>query len=1456
MGFVNYLALSGLVAIPIIVIMYLLKQKAKEQKVPSLYLWKRASEISLAQKPWQKLKRNLLMFLQILIAFLITMALANPYFTNQKQMQNYIFVLDNSLSMQATDVLPNRFEAAREEVLNIISTARSGSKFSIIESSTQARIVCSYVEKGEALEKLGDISVTSFGNDDEKTRNLVSILKTQTQAKVIVVSDRNILDDVETIAIGNSKNNVAITMLSHLVESDRIISLAKVENFGDRKQTCEVGLYADGVLQEIKEAELLPNQTRDVFFTNVNKDAEILNAKLLQNDFLEKDNTAFDVVNRIEKKKVVLVSDGNIFLEKALSLLKSIELYKAAPSEVDTLSGFYLYIYDGITPKKSPTDGNLLVINPPIENSIIKVLGESQLTGISKTDKTLFEFIDEFDFAISKSKTFEATDGAVTHVSGDEQPIMVSLERNQQKIMAVGFDLHNTDLPLKKEFPIFMYNIISWFVPEQANANVKNFVGQPIELNILPNASEVSILYPMPSDKLEQLNLPVHVYSDANEQGIYSIIQRIGEETKINKFAVNLEPQEFDISVSAQSTSAMSEETRVGFAKSGLRIFLIVLILLIIFGEWWVFSGGKILKQRTPFVVMRAIVIFVLILSMFGFSIKSFADTTTTMIVMDISDSADIAKAQQFVLELEENRTDKDLAGLIVFGKKAVIDSLPQAKPIQNFTSKADATATNIEEALLVADGLIPSDSKKRILLISDGRENIGDSKKTAKLLQEQNTVVDVYYTPKILENEVQLKQIKVPKRIKSGSAYNIEVTAQSLKDTFGELQIFKNDVMVFHEEVKLVRGENNFTFSDKADIEGGVVYRAVIMASSDSSKDNNISYAYSNVSGRAKVLIIENEDAGRELENIFGGVDVVRINSNSAPTSIQEYNKYDAVILADMPIDALPTQVPLILNSYVKDLGGGLLVFGGENSFMLGGYLETPIEEMLPVDMELKDKSKTPDLGMIICLDRSGSMSGAQYGIQKLAMAKESVIRSLETLNEKDRFGVIAFDDTNNWISEFMKVEKNRKAIENRIAGITLGGGTSILPSLDLAVETLQGASSKIKHIILLTDGQAEQQGYMSIIDRMKDSQITLSTVAVGSDADTNLLQSLAKQGDGRYYFVNEFSDLPKVFADETRIAGKTILNNETFYPKIEEANAVLDGIKGLPTLSGYVSTTAKTRANVLLTSEKDEPILATWQYGLGNSAAWMSDSKGLWTKEWLASEEGISVFRNLLSWCLRKQNDNGLELQVKAKGDFAEISAHLPYSGDVSRLSASIISNGKNTPIEFKAVSPSDYVAKLDNAASGVYVAQFSIEKSTGTDIFSTGFSINYSAEYELKTDDSGKNLLTELAQITNGKVLESPRDAFYTLPDMKRDEKDVSDILLWIALALFVADVAIRRFPHLFLRLVRVPNFKQVVKKKAINDETKKSIVMKENVKISKIDQQSTTSILLSQKKKRDK
>ncbi len=845
----------------------------------------------------------------------------------------------------------------------------------------------------------------------------------------------------------------------------------------------------------------------------------------------------------------------------------------------------------------------------------------------------------------------------------------------------------------------------------------------------------------------------------------------------------------------------------ISFSNPLMLLFIPICITFVFF----IARSNKVLFNRKKRLwILRSFIFILLILALSGMNIKTYVDTVTTIFAVDISESTNDVheKYKSFITESMKNTHDRDRVAVVTFGKNAQVE-IPIVKSLDriDFEANVGLNNTNLEEGLKLSRALIPQNTRKRIVLLTDGEENLGEGIKEAQLFKRNDISLKVFKTNKDKGYEVQLENMSIPKTLYENQRFDISLNIFSNIKTKCNIILYSGESVIGEKLVTVEKGDNRFIFSDKAEKAGFKSFKAMIIPEKDTITQNNSYSAFTSVKGKAKVLLIDGENqGGRELNKILttSGIDVDYIKDKQVPHNLSELVRYKSVIMSDVSLENINNDFIDSLKVYVKEYGGGLLVTGGENSYALGGYYNTPLEDILPVDMQLKVDGEVPSLGLVLVIDKSGSMSGGQYGINKIDMAKEAAVKAVNSLKPKDKIGVVAFDGSAYWVAN-MSSTSDEKKIKNAISTIGAGGGTSIIPALDEAYKALKDTDTKLKHIILLTDGHAESSGYGELLDNINEENITISTVAVGQGSDTGLLEYIADIGNGRYYFVDEYTNIPKIFTKETFLASKAYINNRYFTPTIERYNDVLNSLNGKALgFYGYVGASAKDRAEVILKSDKDDPILAIWQYGLGRTVAWTSDINGRWSKEYLSTDEGIEFIDSVVEWTMPRFSDGNLSVQTELIGDKIVITASNVNGFEESyKTDATIIGPDNQTyDIKLKPVKPGEYKGQVEIFDKGVYIAKITQYKDDElVNIANEGIAINYSKEYDINTT---QNRLDQIVNIADGKFITNPNEVFTNDLENVYNSRDISSILIIISLILFIIDIALRRLNIKFTKL----------------------------------------------------
>lgn len=832
-----------------------------------------------------------------------------------------------------------------------------------------------------------------------------------------------------------------------------------------------------------------------------------------------------------------------------------------------------------------------------------------------------------------------------------------------------------------------------------------------------------------------------------------------------------------------------------------LLLFLIPLAILFIF-----YTAGKLSKmyrlRRRLILFLRNSIFVLLIFALTGVSIKWIVDTTTTIFVVDASDSMKEYRttAEEFVRKALEQKGFKDQAGVVTFGDNSLIESFVSKDAVFNqIETEPRGIYTDIENALTTSISLLPQNSRKRIVLITDGEENEGNSGKLASSIIGQEIDFKVYKINREIGKEAAVESITIPKRLRLGEEFSIVVVIESTVQTGAKLTLLSGRDKAAEERVMLQKGSNRFVFRDKSSTGGFKSYKVYLSPDTDTESRNNEASTFTNVADKPKILVVE--DIEGEADEIIRmleatGINYVRVNARSVPGTLEGLSAYKSIIACNVSAENLSDSFLNSLDSYVKDMGGGFIATGGENSFALGGYYKTPLEKVLPVQMELKGKKEIPDMSIVLVIDKSGSMTEGRGGIMKLDLAKEAAARTLDSLRPKDQIGVLTFDDTNYWVVPTSKADDAEK-IRDDIGTIRPGGGTSIIPALQEGYDSIKKTNTKIKHIILLTDGQAERTGYMELTEKLKKDNITVSTVAVGQGSDVQLLEDIAKGADGRFYYTDEFSNIPRIFAKETFMAARAYLNNREFVPAITNAHPVLAGAaeEGLPTLLGYIAATPKNTSRVVLASDQDDPILTVWQYGLGKTAAWNSDINGKWSRNYVGWDNNIKLWQNLINWTIEKYQEDDITVETEVQGGKGVVTLNNKADKGEFETKATIVSPSlESREITLYPAAPGQYSGDFEITETGSYIIKALQQKDGETlNAASTGISVQYSPEYRIQPQSG---YLDRLIKEAGGTLINTPEDVYKGKIKDIFGTVDLTPTLLILALVLFMLDIALRR------------------------------------------------------------
>ncbi|MBW8017118.1 MAG: VWA domain-containing protein [Planctomycetes bacterium] len=703
-------------------------------------------------------------------------------------------------------------------------------------------------------------------------------------------------------------------------------------------------------------------------------------------------------------------------------------------------------------------------------------------------------------------------------------------------------------------------------------------------------------------------------------------------------------------------------------------------------------------------------------------AIKATDDIAASIKELSLSDSYSLFLAGSRLRPFDNT---EDMKELLTNWKNGISDS--------EFRS-----ASPLPELMLSARFAFPANKARRMVLISDAVPTTGETAKALGILESED--VDLQFT--------KLKPLTVPEiaiaaltpsvsTAYKGQMVRLNTSVTSNTDSDAIVTLLHKGVIVQQKPVELIAGKTqNVSFDVRMQQNGSVFFTAQIVSEKDHFAVNNQASCTVTVKGQPRILILHQKPQemrlfARALEQQDFEVDTR--GKYGMPASMQALLAFDAVIIADVPATDFTVSQMHMLKSYVTDFGGGLAMFGSNNSYGLGGYYKTPVEQTLPLISRFEKEKEKPSLAMVIVIDKSGSMGG-----QKISLAKQAAKSAVELLSARDQIGIVAFDSRARVISE-MRSASDKETIKGDIDTLAAGGGTCMYPGMNMAYEMLQQTTSKIKHVILLGDGRSQQADHQGLASEMSDFGITVSTVAMGAGADRALLSAIAEIGKGRYYETNDPENVPQIFTRETMQASKSAIKEDIYAPLIISDHPMFAGVAEdeLPFCFGYVMAKPKPTAQVLLAAETGDPLLAISRFGLGIGMAYTSDVTEKWGGEWLAWDKCGSFWAQVFRSVVKRADTEGIYITSQAVGNkwVVDIKRQDPDSKPINAANLmlrSVDQNNSTQEISVEQIGLGIYRAIVP--LEGVISASLSIQDVDYEKAAVIHYNRPYHAEYDL--------------------------------------------------------------------------------------------------------------------------
>lgn len=858
-------------------------------------------------------------------------------------------------------------------------------------------------------------------------------------------------------------------------------------------------------------------------------------------------------------------------------------------------------------------------------------------------------------------------------------------------------------------------------------------------------------------------------------------------------------------------------------------LWLLLLVLL-----FWLISrrslAGLSTSRRFAAIAARTLVLTLFVLAIAGLNAIRKSTDLAVIYLLDQSRSVPAAQqeeARRFVRATSRKPLPNDRVGAITFDGSAYIEQLP-TKPgpdgglfpdVKLISPGNQPDRTSLAAAVRTALACLPDDATRRLVLLSDGNENIGDVSSEVQAAAANRVAIDVVPLRYEYEREVMFERLAAPAYAREQEIATLRLTLRSRQQTKGRIQLLHDGRPVdldpnsaeSGQAATLQPGLNTFTVRLPLDHAGAHRFQARFEPddrSADQIMANNVATAFTTVEGPARVLVVSaRPDEDRPLVQALRReqLDVEWQRSGEATLDPVELQQFSSVILCNVPADDLSETQHRSLASYVRDLGGGLVMLGGDQGFGAGGWQSSVVEAVMPVRFDVDEVRQIPRGALALVMHACEMPQGNHWAV-------ETAVAAMKTLSRLDYFGIVSYGNMGPGWEVPMRLCDDKRAIENRIRRMNHGDAPSFDELMSLAADGLiSRRDAAQRHMIVISDGDPSPPS-AGLINRLVGNRVTVSTVKVFPHGGFEIatMNNIAKQTGGNSYTLNKAGDekrLPQIFIKEARVVRRPLLREEAFRPKLRDRMSplIVQLPEKLPGMTGYVVTTPRRSPDVEmpLVSDKGDPLMAHWQCGLGRSVAFTSGWWNRWAPDWITWPGFSKLWAQTVRWCMAQGSAKDFDVATFVDGSRARVVVEAlkkdaNYLNFLQLHGITVGPTGEGRPLRLEQTGPGRYEGEFEMSDTGTHLINIRAAGAGAEPaVIRTGISVPYSPEFrELQTNDA---LLQRIANATGGRWLDAPSedvDIFkHDLPPIVA-RRPLWNWLLKVAIFCFLLDVAVRR------------------------------------------------------------
>ncbi len=1410
-------------AVPIVAL-HVLRSRRTEVVVASTLEWQRHDRPVSSSRPWQRLRWSIPLVLQLLVVALLALALAGPVIdTGRVSAQRLVVLVDTSASMGATDGTPDRLADALDEVVSMAGDLGSGATVSIVTAGAPAAVVATDAAPAEVASLVEGLEVSEGGFDGEVASSLaLGLDRPDRSVGYVLVTDGGLrASDVDLLpagtevrTVGDRATNLGVT---NVVVSDAGASMhvqVSVRNADAERATTTIRVDVDG-----RTAASAPGAIDGRSTTEVGVDVprgERIDVHLDSDDLLDLDDHVYAVGPDARSLSVLQVGRPNAFLDALMGAMASVEVTRVeAMSDLSADqrggSGFDLVVLDGVVVDEPPVVPwwSIAAVGVPG----IEVVGEvdAPVPALVRSDADLLDGLDLSELAIAASQRLSAP-SATTLIGAEDTPLLVAGRAGPVPFVHQAFPLEESNLGLLPAFPVLAERILTSLGGSEQSAGTLG-VGDRLELDV---GSESVVISPAGTRTVVPAG---GVPPELDRSGIWTVES---EATGRRSVVVNPAVSETDISpTDGLAVPGSAPEASDGGlpVQRSLLVWVLLLAAGLVVAEWWFAARRRGVPRRQWRVAagLRGGVLALIALALVVPVVHRRSDAVAVVVVLDVSDSmsADRGDAVEMVSTALDRMPRGATAGVVVVGGDALVDaSVDEELRWSGPRVTVDGSATDLAAGLRIAGAIAPRDHARRVVLVSDGRPTTGDVDAEVTRLERAGVRLDVVPIDPGTGPDVMLVALEAPDRASGAETVELRVRIRATAAQLVTVALQRDGVEVDRRLVDAPAGDAEVSFLQPAGDAGLVRWSASVSGPSNGVTQNDRARASTRVEGSAEVLVVEGAPGeGQQFADVLSatGARVTVVPPEELP-DLTGLAASDAVVLVDVPDSSLSRAQVASLVTATRQLGTGLLTLGGTSSYGAGDYLGSDLEALLPVLSEVKDPKRRSKVAQVFAVDVSGSMGachcaedGADQngrhdgGVEKSAIAREAATLALGGIAPGDELGVIALDDRARWLMDLAPVGDG-SAARDRLAAIDHGAGpTNLAPGLTESAKRLRESDASLRHIVLFTDGFEDQQRLAALASeagQLREEGITVSVMGTG-EGSAKELRRIADEGGGRFYPGRDLQALPDLLLEETKVVSRQLIVEGEFLPEISSAAPEVSSLESAPPVLGYVASTARpTATQHLRVGAEQDPLLASWQVGLGKVASWTSDGGGRWAGGWTGWDGAPQFWAGVLRSVAKSPQGT---IAVHFDRGSATVTANFDRDvPDGATVTATVTSpSGSTQDALMQRVDDRRFEGAVTAGPSGTYGVGAVATSAGGAPVaaVSGAVDLGYSQEYLAQGSDPE---LLELASTRAGGRGEIDAAQFFDAEGLEpgRRAVDLAPWLLALAALLWPVAVAVSR------------------------------------------------------------